>query len=97
MAREEGTYMLMVDVFYGQRVLCFPLSYYDGKAYLLGLGDDYCGPFGQSISNFGLLNEEGIYLLYSKAFEIHPQLGGEIEKEVTNENPPSWGRIIRTA
>lgn len=60
MEREDGTYMLMVDIFNGQRVLCFPLSYYDGKAYLLGLGDDYCGPFGQPISNFGLLNEEGI-------------------------------------
>jgi hypothetical protein len=60
MAREEGTYILMVDVFYGQRVLCFPLSYYDGEAYLLGLDDDFCGPFGQPISNFGLLNEEEI-------------------------------------
>ena len=60
MAREEGTYMLMVDVFNGQRVLCFPLSYYDGEAYLLGLDDDYCAPFGQPISNFGLLDEEEI-------------------------------------
>lgn len=58
MSREEGTYMLMVDVFNGQRVLCFPLSYYDGKAFLLGIDDDYCGSFGQPILNFGLLNEE---------------------------------------
>lgn len=60
MSREEGTYMLMVDVFNGQRVLCFPLSYYDGKAFLLGIDDDYCGSFGQPILNFGLLNEEEI-------------------------------------
>ena len=62
MSREEGTYMLMVDVFNGQRVLCFPLSYYDGKAFLLGIDDDYCGSFGQPILNFGLLYRSSLNL-----------------------------------
>ncbi len=29
MAREEGTFLLMVDVFNGQDTLLFPLSYYN--------------------------------------------------------------------
>ena len=31
MPREEGTYILLVDVFKGQDTLFFPLSYHDGK------------------------------------------------------------------
>ena len=34
MAREEGTYIMVVDVFNGQDTLLFPLSHHDGKAYL---------------------------------------------------------------
>lgn len=60
MAREKGTYMLMVDVFSGQRLLCFPLSYYNGEACLLGIDDDNCVPFGNPITDFGLINEEKI-------------------------------------
>ena len=60
MVRVDGTYLLMADVFSGQRLLCFPLSYYNGEAYLLGIDDDYCAPFGNPITDFGLINEEKI-------------------------------------
>lgn len=60
MAREEGTYLLMVDVFNGQDTLLFPLSYYNGEAYLLGFDGDYFAPFGHLIVDFGFINEKRI-------------------------------------
>lgn len=71
MAREEGTYILLVDVFNGQDTLFFPLSYNGGKASLLGFDDEFCAAFSQPIENFGLINEEEIV---EKIAKISPQL-----------------------
>jgi len=60
MAREEGTYILLVDVFNGQDTLFFPLSYHDGETYLLGFDEDYSACLGFPISDFGLIDEEEI-------------------------------------
>ena len=60
MTREEGTYILLVDVYNGQDTLYFPLSYNDGEAYLLGIDEHYSASLGYPISDFGVINEEEI-------------------------------------
>ena len=60
MAREEGTYILLVDVFNGQDTLFFPLSYYNGEAYLFDFDEDSCACLGFLISDFGIIDEEEI-------------------------------------
>ena len=60
MPREEGTYILLVDVFKGQDTLFFPLSYHDGEAYLLGVDENYNASLDYPISDFGFINEEEI-------------------------------------
>ena len=60
MAREEGTYILMVDVFNGQDTLFFPLSFHDGEAYLLGFDEDCSACLGYPVSDFGIIDEEEI-------------------------------------
>lgn len=60
MAREEGTYILLADVFNGQDTLFFPLSYYNDEASLLGFDDDCCVTAGHPIADFELINEERI-------------------------------------
>ncbi len=56
MPREEGTYILLVDVFKGQDTLFFPLSYHDGEAYLLGVDENYNASLDYPISDFGFIN-----------------------------------------
>ena len=58
MAREEGTCILLVDVFNGQDTLFFPLSYHDGEAFLLDFDEDYSACLGFPISDFGIIDEE---------------------------------------
>ena len=60
MAREESTYILLVDVFNGQDTLFFPLSYHNGEAYLLGFDEDCSACLDYPISDFGILDEEEI-------------------------------------
>ena len=57
MAREEGTYILMVDVFNGQDTLFFPLSFHDGEAYLLGFDEDCSACLGYPVSDFGIIDD----------------------------------------
>lgn len=60
MAREEGTYILLVDVFNGQDTLLFPLSYHDGEAHLLGFDEDHNASLWHSISDFGDIDLEEV-------------------------------------
>lgn len=60
MSREEGTYILLVDVFNGQDTLFFPLSYHNAEAYLLGFDEDYSACLGYPISDFGIIDKEEI-------------------------------------
>ena len=60
MAREEGTYILLVDVFNGQDTLFFPISYHNGEAYILGFDEDYNASLGYPISDIGIIDEEEI-------------------------------------
>ena len=73
MAREEGTYILLVDVFNGQDTLFFPLFYHTGEAYLLGFDEDCSACLGYPISDFGILDEEEIV---EKIAEMSPTLSG---------------------
>lgn len=60
MAREEGTYILLVDAFNGQDTLFFPLSYHNGEAYLWGLDENHNASLDCSILDFAFINEEEI-------------------------------------
>ena len=60
MTREEGTYILLVDVFNGQDTLFFPLSYHDGEAYLLGFDEDCSACLGDPVLDFGLIDEKEV-------------------------------------
>ena len=73
MAREEGTYILLVDVFNGQDTLCFPLSYHNGEAYLLDFDEEYSACLGFPISDFGIIDEEEIV---EKIANTSPSLSG---------------------
>ena len=58
MAREEGTYILLVDVFNGQDTLFFPLFYHNGEAHLLEFDEDYNASLWHSISDIGDIDLE---------------------------------------
>lgn len=60
MVREEGTYILLVDVFNGQDTLLFSLSYHNGEAHLMGFDEDNNASLWHPISDFGDIDIEDV-------------------------------------